>query len=228
MSPFSGFPADTLPFLSDLAENNQQDWFLANKTRYQAALVAPGKAFVEAMGPALQELDPDLNAVPKVNGSIFRINRDIRFAADKRPYKEEAGFRFWHGPDRKANVSGLMMRIKPGFVGLAAGIWAFDKDVRAAFREAVADDARGTVLAEAIANLGVNGCTFTAPKLKRVPKPWTQDHPRADLLKLNGLVVGIDIAPAPDALHGPEFVGWCADQFEQMLPVHEWLLALTD
>ena len=57
---------------------------------------APAKAFVEAIGPGLRKISKTVNAEPKVNGSIFRINRDVRFSKDKSPYKTHVAAHFRH------------------------------------------------------------------------------------------------------------------------------------
>lgn len=49
--------------------------------------MAPARAFVTAFGDRLRAIEPSISAVPKVNRTIFRIHRDIRFSKDKRPYR---------------------------------------------------------------------------------------------------------------------------------------------
>ena len=178
---------------------------------------------MEAIGPRLQGLDPDLGYEPKVNGSLFRINRDTRFSQDKRPYKSELGFRFWAGTDRKAPRSSLFMRITPAFVGFGAGVWMFEPPALTTYRQAVGG-APGAELAAAMTGLNDHGCRVYGEGLKRVPAAWPQDHPRADLLKRKGLVVGLDEAH-PAELTTPGVVDWCVARFERMLPVHRWLEA---
>ena len=62
-------------------------------------------AFVAAIGDKLVKHSPNISAIPKVNGSIFRVNRDIRFSKDKTPYKDHIDLWFWEGDDRKAERS---------------------------------------------------------------------------------------------------------------------------
>ena len=112
MPDFTGFPAETPRFLGDLAGNNNKAWFDANRAAYDEYWVAPAKQFVDAVGEALVDIAPRIEAQPRVNGSIFRVNRDIRFSKDKRPYKEHLDFWFWEG-ERKRAVSGFFMRITP-------------------------------------------------------------------------------------------------------------------
>jgi len=64
------------------AGHNSKSWFDANRQRYEAAYLDPAKAFVDAIGPQLRELVPGISTEARVNGSIFRINRDTRFSKD--------------------------------------------------------------------------------------------------------------------------------------------------
>ena len=85
MTPRFAFPAGTLEFLADLGPHNSKFWFDANRQRYEAAYLDPAKAFVDAIGPRLRELVPGIATEARVNGSIFRVNRDTRFSKDKTP-----------------------------------------------------------------------------------------------------------------------------------------------
>ena len=120
MTDFTGFPAETPRFLGDLAGNNNKAWFDANRAAYDEYWVAPAKQFVDAVGEALVDIAPRIEAQPRVNGSIFRVNRNIRFSKDKRPYKEHLDFWFWEG-ERKRAVSGFFMRITPHRAGHRSG-----------------------------------------------------------------------------------------------------------
>lgn len=91
----TGFPAETLAFLRGLAENNTKAWFEAHRADYQAHYVEPALAFVAALGPRLQQIAPGAQFEPRINGSLFRINRDVRFSADKSPYKHHIDLWFW-------------------------------------------------------------------------------------------------------------------------------------
>lgn len=95
--PTFRFSAETVEFLTDLRAHNDKAWFDANRARYEFGYVEPAKDFVEVMGPGLEKLVPGIHAEPSVRGSIFRINRDIRFSSDKRPYKDHLDFWFWEG-----------------------------------------------------------------------------------------------------------------------------------
>ncbi len=227
MSSFQGFPADAPAFLADLGANNTVDFFAANEARWHGSLLEPGRLLVDALGPRLQEIDPQLQFSAKVNGSLFTIRRDTRFSNDKRPYKEELGLKFWHGDNRKACQSTLHMRITSTFVGFGAGVWTFEPAELLTYRAAVADDVLGPELVAAMAGLQQSQCVWQKDAYKKVPAPYPVDHPRQDLLRLRGLAVGFD-APLPASLHDASFVDFCVQQFERIAPVHLWLAQALD
>src|SRR5690606_4197407 len=79
------FTSDFIEFFKELAANNNKEWFDENRERYQKNVKIPFEKFVAALMAELKKDDPELTGDPKK--AIFRINRDIRFAKDKTPYK---------------------------------------------------------------------------------------------------------------------------------------------
>lgn len=89
MQPFPGFPRALFTFLTELARNNNKEWFNDNKARYQDDVVKPVTEFVKAMGERLPRISNCFIADPRPHGgSMFRIYRDTRFSKDKRPYRK--------------------------------------------------------------------------------------------------------------------------------------------
>jgi uncharacterized protein (TIGR02453 family) len=226
---FTGFPAGGLEFLEGLAHDNTREYFDAHRAVYETALLRPAKEFVVALGAELQaRVSPEIRAEPRVNGSILRINRDTRFSIDKRPYKEHLDFWFWAGEGPSREHAGLAVRLRPGTVGLGAGMHHLEAPVLAAYRAAVADDRTGTALQEAIARAtSLRGASIGEPAYKRVPRGFPAEHPRADLLRRAGLFVGGEWK-LPRAASGPSFVGWVADRLEQMAPVERWMTGVLE
>jgi len=97
---FAGFPDGTFRFLRGIAKDNSKDWFEAHRTDYEQSYVEPAKALVAELGPKLQKISPGVKIEPKVNGSLFRINRDVRFSKDKSPYKTHLDLWFWEAEHR--------------------------------------------------------------------------------------------------------------------------------
>lgn len=224
VAPPFAFPPDTLEFLTELRADNTKAWFEANRKRYQSAYVDAGKAFVEAVAPVLAGIVPGIRAEPRVLGSIFRINRDTRFSADKRPYKDHLDFWFWQG-ERKAAVSGLFVRISPDVVGVGAGSHGFDKAALARFRAAVSDDDARAELVDAVESTEMAGYPIDGETYKRVPAGYAADAdgPAARLLRHSALFVHHD-EPADLALDAERLLPtlerhWCA-----LAPLHRWLV----
>ena len=223
---FAGFPREGLEFLEGLASDNTREYFDIHRETYQSALLQPAKDFVVALGEELQaRVSPGIRAEPRINGSILRINRDTRFSADKRPYKEHVDFWFWEGDGPSRERPGLFMRLRPGTVTLGAGMHRFEPPALAAYRAAVADETAGRALESAIADAtGLRGATVGGLQYKRVPREFGADHPRADLLRHGALYVSGDWK-VPRSVSSPAFVGWAAERLERIAPVERWLTA---
>jgi uncharacterized protein (TIGR02453 family) len=216
------FPAETVEFLTDLRAHNNKAWFDANRTRYESGYVEPAKAFVEVIGPELDELVPDIHAEPWVLGSIFRINRDVRFSSDKRPYKDHLDFWFWEG-ERKAAVSGLFLRVSPDGVIVGAGAHGLDKRQLLAYRDAVADPTTGSELATIVSELQAARHEVGGETYKRVPPGYAADGVREHLLRHSALYVHVQ-RPAKTAT-SPRFVDTVLSHWGAFVGVHNWLVA---
>src|SRR5213083_2262987 len=141
--PFEGFPPEGLHFLAGLAEHNEKAWFDEHRGEYERGLLEPARDFVEAMGVELEAVHPGVNADPRVNGSIMRINRDTRFSKDKRPYKTHLDLWFWEGEGPSRGCSGFFLRLEADRLGLGAGMHRFEQEALAGYRRAVDDAGRG-------------------------------------------------------------------------------------
>lgn len=222
MDAFAGFPKPGIAFLRGLEKNNAKPWFDANRGDYQAHLLEPAKQFVVAMGARLSKLDDDVHAEPSVGGSIFRINRDIRFSKDKTPYKTHLDLWFWTGPDKKAAHSGFFFRMHARTLLLGVGVHEFPKERLDPYRNAVADDETGRALGSLTAKLEKAGYDVGGEHYKKVPKGYDPDHPRARLLRYNALHAGIEM-PLPAEVHSAKLVTLCAGHYKKLLPLHQWL-----
>jgi uncharacterized protein (TIGR02453 family) len=97
MATASPFGREFFEFFSDLEDNNEREWFEANKPRYQSEVLEPSYDFVSQVAERLPQLSPHFVAVPRlVRGSVFRIYRDTRYSHDKTTYKTFQGIRFPH------------------------------------------------------------------------------------------------------------------------------------
>lgn len=210
----------TLGFLEALADNNDKTWFDAHRSDYDAHFIAPARALVSALEGPLQELCPQLHAVPKVNGSMMRIHRDTRFSKDKTPYKTHLDLMFWQGTGRGRECPALYFRLEPGGAHVGGGKHGFDKTQLPRFRDAVAGD-RGEELQSLLAQLQSAGYTVGGAHYKRVPRGYDAEHPRAELLKYNG--VHAFTVLSPDVAFGDGAVDLLMAHYRTVHPLVDWL-----
>ncbi len=225
---FRGFPRETLHFLQGIERNNNRAWFEQHRDDYQKNLLEPAQDFVVALGSLLRRLSPDVHAEPKINASIRRMNRDIRFSRDKRPYKDHLDLWFWQGEDPSAEHPGYFFRLTAKSLLLGAGMHMFEKPVLERYRRDVLDPKRGGRLRQAVQRvLAAGAYELGGQYLKRPPRGVDPDHPRASLLLHNGLYVGITIRPVPSQIRTPEFPAFCVPRFRAMSPIVAWLVDLV-
>lgn len=222
MSRFEGFPKKTLTFLRGLSRNNTKEWFEDHRADYEQFWLEPARDFVETAGPALQKVAP-VSYSAKVNGSILRINRDVRFSKDKRPYKDHLDFWFWEG-DRKSAVSGFFLRLTARHLGIGVGAHGFEADRLGAYRSAVVDPKAWPSLIQAKKKVEKAGYLVRGEHYKRTPagfEPVGADQER--LLRFAALWCGEDV-PVPADLHRGAIVKHSVAEWKKLEPVHRWLV----
>jgi len=226
---FEGFSQGTLTFLGDLAEHNDRDWFAANKQRYETEVLEREKAFVAAAGGQLAPLSAlsggPIHAEPRVGGSIFRINRDVRFSRDKSPFKTHADMWFWVGADRKS-AAGYFIRIVAHGIWIGGGVHMLTPEQLARMRQAIAEEPSGSEIAGIVERLRGAGYYVGDEAYKRVPRGFAPDHPRAELLRFGYLHAMKQDLPVPPEFYSEAFVEWCTTQFYDFAPLVEWLVGV--
>lgn len=224
-APFTGFPPATLTFLRGLSQNNDRPWFEAHRPEYERDYLAPALAFVVAMEAPLRRLHPEIHAEPRVNGSLFRINRDIRFSRDKTPYKDHIDVFFWAGEGRSRERPAFFFRLRAETLILGAGMHAFDQRMLDRFREAVIDEGRGPELDRVVTTATAAGARLEGVGYKKVPPAFDPGHPRARYLLHNGLHAAFE-EPHPASLGTPAFVDHCIERFTPLAPLLAWVAEL--
>ncbi len=212
---------DSLQFLDDLKANNNRDWFLDNKKRYEIfkkdyhQLVSD---FLDAMKP----LDPSLELL-EVKNCTFRINRDIRFSKDKSPYKDHLGIWISSG-SKGANRAGYYVHIAREGSFIAGGFYSPEpedlKKVRkeiAYFYEdlqAIMDD---KTFKKEFGSLDRNETNA----LKNAPKDFEKDHPAIEFLKLKSFTATqkFDIANVTQK----DFVAKTAQKLILLKPLNDFI-----
>ncbi|MDP9325401.1 MAG: DUF2461 domain-containing protein [Candidatus Dormibacteraeota bacterium] len=173
-------------FLRQLKKNNNRDWFLANKARYEADVREPAQRFIEDAGPSLRKISKHLVADPRpVGGSLFRINRDIRFSKDKSPYKTAVGISFYHDQGSHQVAPGYYLQLEPGTSFAGGGIHMADNKTLNQVRDLiVAEPATWKKLTQT--GKFAPMYTYMGESLKRAPQGYDPEHPLVEDLKRKG------------------------------------------
>lgn len=164
---FEGWPDAALDFFLGLEADNSKPYWTAHKDIYDRDVLAPMQALVEELAPEFGE------------GKIFRPYRDVRFSADKSPYKTHIGAVIGTG---YIQLSAEGLATGDGMYGMSPG--QLDR-----YRRAVASDRTGPELQQVIAGIEEQGIGVSGRDvLKTAPRGYPADHPRIGLLRYKGVV----------------------------------------
>jgi uncharacterized protein (TIGR02453 family) len=134
VSRFDGFGEKALPFLKALAFHQSKEWFAENKPLYESDIRKPMGVLLEvASARFASEGIPLKGSLP---GSMFRVNRDVRFSKVKSPYNEHASAVLTRSGGKK-EPGGAYIHIKPGHCFVGAGIWMTEPAVLNALRRKI-------------------------------------------------------------------------------------------
>ena len=199
---FRGWSAEAVEFYEGLEADNTKTYWQAHRAGYDEHVRRP-------MEELLAALAPEFGA-----GTIFRPYRDVRFSADKSPYKTVIGATLERGGYVQFSAAGL---------AAGSGMYHLAPDQLERYRSAVADERSGTRLTRIVAALRAAGIDVSGPDmLKTVPRGYPRDHPRADLLRHKGLIAWKEW-PAEDWLDTPAPAERVPEFFRACRPLRTWL-----
>jgi uncharacterized protein (TIGR02453 family) len=196
MARYAGFEHRTVAFLEQLRDNNNRDWFNANKQRYEEDVLDVALRFIISMQDPLHDIAPRFTAIPsRVGGSLMRVYRDTRFSKNKPPYKTNIGIQFRHEQARDVHSPGYYVHIEPDEVFVGVGMWRPDPESLRRIRERIA--ARPAEWRRAI-----GGATFkrqfalAGESLARPPRGFDKDHECIEDIKRKSFIAvrELDIA----------------------------------
>lgn len=213
---FKGFTPKTFQFFKDLKENNNKEWFDANKHVYESELMNPLKGLFQALSPAMFAIDPMFEMRP--HRAISRIYRDIRFSKNKNPYKEFMWVSFQQPVVREEwkDYPGYFLDLREDAYTLGLGLFQPKKKVMDNFRDAIIYDAEEfqRVTQETVLDRGYTVCgeEYKRPIVNDLPayfQPWFQRK---------GIWVE-KAMPITEELYSPSFTDQVAEDFTAL----EWL-----
>ncbi len=180
-----------LEFLTQLKLNNNREWFLENKKWYDDSKKEV-ENFVSGIITSISAIDPALQT-PPMKDCMFRIFRDVRFGADKSPYKTNFGAFIAQG-GRKSSYPGYYFHFEPGESMLAGGVYQPQPDTLKLLRNEVyfhSSELKSILEKPSFKNHFNQLGDFD--KLKKAPKDFPADFPDIDLLKYRSYIVSENI-----------------------------------
>ena len=197
----AGFPEEAIVFYEGLEADNTKAYWTDHKQVYDRAVRAPLDALLAELAP---EFGP---------AKVFRPYRDVRFSKDKTPYKT-------HAAAVVEQDGSLYVQLGADGLFVGGGYWHTQSDQVSRLRAAVDDDLSGRQLQDVLDSLV--GWQLLGERLKRLPKPYSPDHPRAELLLHKSLAAGLRFEP-DEWLHTPECGERIAAAWRQVQPLNAWL-----
>ena len=214
---FAGFGPKALPFFKALAFHQSREWFEANRDTYESAVKGPIGDFVEDVAERLRQAKIPIKGDRK--SSLFRIHRDVRFSANKDPYKTHAGVVLTRSGN-KTDPGLLYFHLSPEECFFAAG---FHRPIRSACTVAWRGRANSLGVKAMTAKLKKAGLSLSAEdSLKRAPRGFEAiDDPEiAVAMRLKSMVCLRPVAEA--AVASPALVDdFCAFAADA-LPLLKW------
>ena len=202
---FAGIPLRACEFYAGLEADNSRAYWTAHKATYERDVKGPLTALAELAAPEFGE------------AKLFRPHRDVRFSADKSPYKDHQGLVLGHPP-----ALGYYVQISADGLAVGGGFHASSPPQTAAWRAAVDAPASGVALAQWVAAAVADGAEILGDRVKTTPRGYAADHPRIDLLRLKELMLLWHIG-TPDWLEAPEASDHIVRRWRSLTPIIAWL-----
>jgi len=209
VSAFAGFGDGAVEFYDGLLADNSRAYWTDQREVYESDVRGP-------MTALLADLEPEFGA-----GKVFRPYRDVRFAADKTPYKTHQGAFVAVGP-----ATGWYVQISSPGVRVGAGYYHAGGPDLARIRTAIDTEHSGEELAGIIAKLRKEGFEISGEQLKTSPRGYSVDHPRIDLLRYKSMVVGKSYGF--ENLDSPKLATRVRTDWRALRPLVDWVAARVD
>ncbi len=202
---FTGFGPGAVAFYQELELNNSKEWWAGHRQIYDEAVKTPMLAL-------LAELEDEFGSA-----KVFRPHRDVRFSADKSPYKTHQGA---YVPT--VSASGFYLQIGPEGLMIGGGMYQMQPDQLARYRAAVDTPAVGQTLEATLDSLRGNGYEIGGDLLATRPRGVDADHPRLELMRHRSLVASRAYGE-PDWLATPETLERVRSDWRGFRPLIDWL-----
>jgi uncharacterized protein (TIGR02453 family) len=208
-----------LSFLTQLQENNNREWFQANKAMYEEAK-DDFETFINSIIPAIARFDESIKFIT-AKECIFRIFRDVRFAKDKSPYKTNFGAFMARG-GRKNHGPGYYFHLQPDECFLSGGVWMPDPVTMKKIRQEIyynIDEFKGIMNDKEFKKYFSGLDEWDKQKLP--PREYPKDFPDIDLLKNRSFTISHKIDT--ELIHSDRLFNYTIKIYGAMRPYNAFL-----
>lgn len=223
----SYFTDASFKFLRSLARHNNRTWFHAHKPDYDSKVRVPFQRLLADLQPALAQVSLHYRADPRpVGGSLFRIQRDTRFANDKSPYKPWQGARLFHERRRECPAPSFYLHLQPGRSFVGAGLWHPETATQRRVRQFIFDNPGSWKTAAHAPALRRRYDLDSGEKLVRPPRGFAPDFEFIEDLKQRNFVA---VRALDDAtMTGPRLRQALEKDLQALTPFVDYLCAALD
>lgn len=207
-----------IDFISKLKNNNNRDWFNANKNDFLVAK-SDFEMVVNRLISKIHKFDPEIGTLA-AKDCVFRIYRDVRFSKDKSPYKTNMGGFIAKG-GRKGMSAGYYLHIDTDQAFIAGGMYMPPADILKKIRQEIMyniDEFKSIISASSFVKYFGQ---IEGEKLKRPPKDFPSDFADIDLLKFKSYTVMHPVTT--EKILAPDFENYTANVFKEMYELNSFL-----
>ena len=207
---------NTLDFFTKIQENNNKEWFDANKGQWEN-VKKEYAIFMEILQDRILKVEPIIQKEPKKY--LSRINRDFRFSADKSPYRNHVWSLIERHPEEAKPRFYLQICPQGSFV--ATGVWQPDSDTLKRVRQEI--DFNGSEFLKIIHKPSFTSCfgDIQGETLVRPPQGFDTNSPNINLLKLKQFIVKKEFSD--EMVMSENFIDQIVITYQEALPFIQYL-----
>lgn len=221
MGNFTGFRPDALNFLQLLSQNNNKEWFSANRDTYDEGIVAPLRLLVNELAPDMQFIDDLLEVRPAVGKTLSRIHRDTRFSHNKAPYRSNVWIAFKRPRKTLSDSPTFFFEIMPDGWRYGMGYYSASRTTMTRFRDYIADNPRSflATVADIRHGFALEGESYKRPLIK-------DQNPELAAWYNKKTFALIDTRQDMATLYDPALVPLLSEAFKRLAPLYQLLVRL--
>ena len=218
---FQGYTQEAFEFFMAIRFNNNRPFFQDNRDWYLSAVREPTLALTEDLADTALEIDPEFDC--RGHKCVSRINRDIRFARDKSPYRDHIWLAFRRPDEEKGKTPSLYFELREEGGSYGMGFYRENRPVMDVFRRRMAADPM--YMMELLAPLA-NFNLYVVPN-SRIKPPEDLPAGLRGLYCCRSFYFEKDTADF-DLIRSPELAAEIKDGFMRLKPLYQFIRECAD